>query len=803
MGIASIIASYIVKFGADSSEFAKELKKLETTSARTMKGLVQLSVGASAGFVGLAVAIQKTTDIFVEYQKGLVGVQKTTNLSDEEIEKLGESLVDIYKRAPVTISSLLEIAEAAGQLGISGVKDITKFTETVSQLEATTNLKGASAAETLAKILNITRENVSNVDKLGSAFVRLGNDAATNEAAIATMTLEMAKSTSIFRLGTSNLVGLSTALAAMSIQADLGSSVVARAFDAIKAAIDEGGDSMSRLSEVTGISTKDLKKAFEKDATDVFVRFLASLKDVSDEFGNTTEFLSDFGLRGTEVGKVLKPLALDVDKLQKYLRNSADEFLNTSAQSEEYKRVLETLAAQIFISNNKLQDTQRVLGKQFAPVVVAARNNIAGFIDTITKLDASNIQMIGRLGLVVAAVLGVTAAIGGTIAALGFLKIAFAGFLKTTGPIGLTITAISLLTTAFTTFFLTAPKTAKLSGEELLAVQEKANQDLLEAQKKSNDKRLDTLKDLHKQRESIITKLNTYEEEATKETLLKQLEIEKTGLELLSLQKQGAQEDTIALKQAEVSALETLSNLEKQNTAISAKSTKTAIELITKEKNTELIALEKEKLAKIREEQESSDDLVEAEIGDFEDRTLGIIEKSFEKKIKAQETALEDVDKLISDIEVPGSHPHQEDKLDKSLAKKALATKTHYDTELSKRRWFLQKMAELGVFDPSAVDAAAVPPEEEEPTTTTTTTTTTGTTPVAGGAPAEEKMLRISPIVTSLTPSAAGTALGVDRLAPTTGPSQTNEVKVLIDFTPDAINYITAKQIENEQLGIA
>ena len=133
---------FAAKFGADTSEFTKALNKIERDTKRSMESVTAVVNTSAVAFAGLAAGIALTTAAFAEYEKGLIAVQKTSNLSDEETEKLGNELLTLSKKAPLAIDSLLEISEAAGQLGITGRKNIIKFTEAVAKLEPTTNLQG-------------------------------------------------------------------------------------------------------------------------------------------------------------------------------------------------------------------------------------------------------------------------------------------------------------------------------------------------------------------------------------------------------------------------------------------------------------------------------------------------------------------------------------------------------------------------------------------------------------------------------------------------------------------------------------
>lgn len=125
---------------------------------------VAASIALGGGAVeALRRSIGAAVRLYADVETGLVGVAKTADLSAREVAALDERLKGLSLDATVGLArtELLEIAQAAGQLGVKGVEDLTRFTKTVAQLQGATNLGGAEAAAALARILNVTGESIS------------------------------------------------------------------------------------------------------------------------------------------------------------------------------------------------------------------------------------------------------------------------------------------------------------------------------------------------------------------------------------------------------------------------------------------------------------------------------------------------------------------------------------------------------------------------------------------------------------------------------------------------------------------
>ena len=85
------------------------------------------TIAYAAGVRALTSATAGSVQSFLDWEKGLVQVQKTTNLTDAQTRKLGEGFDRLLTQTsalnrplPVTSRELLEIAEVAGQMNGPG-----------------------------------------------------------------------------------------------------------------------------------------------------------------------------------------------------------------------------------------------------------------------------------------------------------------------------------------------------------------------------------------------------------------------------------------------------------------------------------------------------------------------------------------------------------------------------------------------------------------------------------------------------------------------------------------------------------
>ena len=278
---------------------------------RSLSGQVGGLIAAYAGLSGLRRSVQ----LFADFDEGLIAVAKTTDLSRDEVREFGRSITDLSKRIPVAAKELLDIGATAGQLGVSGSRDLLRFTDTVAKLGRASNLAGEEAATSLARMLNVTGENIGEVGRLASVIVRLGNNMAVTEREIARMATEVSLATTNFRVGTTAASAIGAAMASVGIRAELGGSAVGRAFRTINSAVLSGGGQLEKLSRIAGVTGDELVRVFKQDSVAAFNLFLKGLARIQAQGADVAVELKAIGLGGEEINKVLPVLASRFDLL--------------------------------------------------------------------------------------------------------------------------------------------------------------------------------------------------------------------------------------------------------------------------------------------------------------------------------------------------------------------------------------------------------------------------------------------------------------------------------------------------------
>jgi len=297
------------------------------------------NLASAMGLLGGAfLIVQVARDAFNsirQFDKQLIAVRKTTNLSKKEIDLFGKQVVILgLQLKGISIQGLLNSAEIAGQLGIRGSKNILNFSKTIEQLKLTSNIAGQEGAMAFAKFIEISKDTVENADRLGSVITELGNNFNTTESEILANSLEIQRAASIYKVTAEASLALGATTSALGIRAESARSAFLSTFMVLNDGVATGKN-LDLILRLTGQSAAAFKKEFNTDATATFQKFIKGLSDAKDNGENLTLILKELSLDSKIVLPVVGTLADKYDILKETLASANKEYVDNNALSKE------------------------------------------------------------------------------------------------------------------------------------------------------------------------------------------------------------------------------------------------------------------------------------------------------------------------------------------------------------------------------------------------------------------------------------------------------------------------------------
>lgn len=360
--------------------------------ANTVKPLSMLS------FVGIAAA----TKTAIEFEDAWTGVTKTVNGTPQQLTKIDDGLKNLAQTTSSTYQDIAHYAELAGQMGIP-TDSIVGFTKTITELGDTTNLVGEEAAQSIAKFSNVmvsqSKKTNTYYSRLGSTIVDLGNKFSTTEADIMDMATRLGVAGKMVGFNSNQVLGLSTALSSLGIEAAAGGGSVSKMLKTIDIAVSTGNDSLSDFAEVSGMTSQQFQKAWGEDAAGTFLKFVEGIGKSSD----VTKTLNDLGITEIRQSQAMGALAQSSDVLASALNVSKNAWNDNSAMANEAEKRYATLKSQLSQTWEAVKQAGNELGQAFTPTLTDLLKIVKKAANAFSNLDEGTQQTIAKMLLLTAA----------------------------------------------------------------------------------------------------------------------------------------------------------------------------------------------------------------------------------------------------------------------------------------------------------------------------------------------------------------------------------------------------------------
>ena len=378
------------RFQASFAGIGQTLDRFRTSVASSLIATAAYAAGIGA----VTAAVRASFGGFVEYDQGLVRVAKTTGLAEEAIDRLGQSLVRINTvgrdgRRAIDISreDILNIAQAAGQAGVTDEGEIETITRASAALQSSSDLIGTEAVRALTRYLQVTGQGIDQTDAFASAFTHLGNNIVGTESEIARFATRAAQNLSAFATQSNGFIlGVSATLLEAGVEQEAAGSALQRAQ---KALLDASRDPeafqfIARNSSLAAEGLEEIRlrmlegTATAQDLDRAFLAFLETFRNVqavgSEESAGRSRFLAEFvggGEANVRNSRVIAALANNYERLERNIDISNEGLDTQNAHYEEAARAAESYGARLRTVGRELAEQGTAVGSVIVPAFVA------------------------------------------------------------------------------------------------------------------------------------------------------------------------------------------------------------------------------------------------------------------------------------------------------------------------------------------------------------------------------------------------------------------------------------------------
>lgn len=398
------VGELFATLGLDSGGFSKGLDGAEKSMKSAAKNMSSAGLKLTLGLTVPLVALGKSVfGAAMEWESAFAGVRKTIDGTEADFAALEQGIIDMSKELPASAVEIAGVAEAAGQLGVA--KDnILAFTQVMIDLGETTNLSADDAATMLAQFANVTqmveKYGADAYSRLGSVVVALGNDGASTEAQIVSMGQRIAGAATQVGFTDAQIMGLSSALASVGVEAEAGGSSMSTFLSEMNLAVSNGGKDLKKFAKVAGVSTDEFSKLFKDDAAGALELFVKGLGSAEDPL----KTLTDMGIDEIRMRDALLRLAGAGDLLSDSFDTANRAWDENTALSDEAAQRYKTMESVLALVKNNVTELARQLGDALAPYVMEAAKWVRKLTTFLQGLSPEVKEGAVKIGLLAAAI---------------------------------------------------------------------------------------------------------------------------------------------------------------------------------------------------------------------------------------------------------------------------------------------------------------------------------------------------------------------------------------------------------------
>ena len=392
--------------------------------------------GAAAAGAAMGLPVLGTIKSYMGFEDAMLGVAKQVEGARDDNGQLtatyyemGEAIKAMGERIPMATTEIAALVEGAARMGVQGKENLLIFAEVAANAATAFELPADQIGENLARIADLYKLPIKNVEQLGDAINYLDDNAKSKGADIIDVLQRTAGVTASVGMSYKDAAALGSTFLTLGATAEVAGTATNAMIRELAIATQQPKRFQQGLKAV-GLEAKALQSGMAKDATGTLQSVLEAINKLpkADQLSVTTQ------LFGKEFGDDAAKLAQNIGEYRRQL-----ELVNSAAGEGSMQREAdiraEALSARMEMAQNRAFNLSATLGETLRPTLIELMETFNSAIEGITTWVKANPELAGGI-------LKTAAGVAALAAGFGALTLGMASFL---GPFAMVRYGLSLL----------------------------------------------------------------------------------------------------------------------------------------------------------------------------------------------------------------------------------------------------------------------------------------------------------------------------------------------------------------------
>jgi len=316
------------------------------SSFKKMLGNMVRIIGVYAGVTAVIRGIGNLVRGAGELSDSISDVQKTTELTNAEMEQLMKRFKTFNTRTPR--KELLALADEAGKMGKRGVAAVALYVEETNELTTALKDLGEDAGLAVAKMAD--RFDVS-MRQIGSGINAVADGTKAKASFITEFLARLGGTAKAVGIGAGDILGYGAAL-------DEAGQKVEKSSTALNTFLIDFTKNTEFYGKAAGFAKGELDALVGKEGTNEgFVSFLERLKEMNPESDDFLRKLEEIGINGDRGAQVFLALSQNVEQLRERQALANREIEKGTSLTEEYNKKNNNLAGSMAKIGNSIKES--------------------------------------------------------------------------------------------------------------------------------------------------------------------------------------------------------------------------------------------------------------------------------------------------------------------------------------------------------------------------------------------------------------------------------------------------------------
>ncbi|MDP3848109.1 MAG: phage tail tape measure protein [Pseudomonas sp.] len=328
--------------------------QLRSQRADLRSGVMEtLAVGATAAL---------PVKLAIDYESAMADVKKVVNFSSPDgFGKLSGELLELTRTLPLAGTELAKIAASGGQLGVAE-QNIKPFTVTVAKMATAFDMSAELAGDSMAKLANVYRIPINQIDRLGDAINELSNSSPAKASDIVNALGRVGGVAKAFGLTETQAAALSNTFVSLGKTPEVAGTAINGMLIKLQTADKQGLGFQDALWSM-GMNATSLKQSIGRDAQGALTGFLNTVAKVpkADRMGILVD------LFGLEYADDVAVLAGSMDTYASSLSLVKDASNYKGSMEKEFQARAATTANNLQLLKNGLTELGINIGSAVLP----------------------------------------------------------------------------------------------------------------------------------------------------------------------------------------------------------------------------------------------------------------------------------------------------------------------------------------------------------------------------------------------------------------------------------------------------